>query len=413
VTHVAWSPDGHVVVSSGADGTVLLWRMRGIVGAGSLAGTLAGGRGTVDALAFSPDSARLISGGSDGVLRVWDAIPDPELAVLGRASGPALAARWTLGGAVGLWPHVVQAYVGRRQTHVLRSRDRFAVLASSRDSTVVVLGTVHGATEAWDTRTGKVTAATHLRGPVTAVAAAPHGSLAAGGDADGTVSVVGRWTRRQHGAVSAMEFSSDGALLLTGGSRAATLWDARTGKELHVLPTPGGVTSVALSRDAALAAVAGRDGLARLWRTATGRPYRVLRAHTKAVTDVVFSDDGRIVATSGLDAEGRIWNVATGNHFALQRRSFGPLAAIALDATGQWAAGAAPISVIVWSAVTGRSLFYLRGHTDRLTSVGFAPATETILTSSRDGTVRTYACELCADRNTLVHIAKVRLVQTR
>ncbi|HWC45433.1 MAG TPA: hypothetical protein VG868_04900, partial [Casimicrobiaceae bacterium] len=121
----------------------------------------------------------------------------------------------------------------------------------------------------------------------------------------------------------------------------------------------------------------------------------------------------RIVATSGLDAEGRIWNVATGNHFALQRRSFGPLAAIALDATGQWAAGAAPISVIVWSAVTGRSLFYLRGHTDRLTSVGFAPATETILTSSRDGTVRTYACELCADRNTLVHIAKVRLVQTR
>jgi WD40 repeat protein len=140
----------------------------------------------------------------------------------------------------------------------------------------------------------------------------------------------------------------------------------------------------------------------------------MLRAHTtKALTDIVFSADGRLVATSGKDADGRIWAVATGNHFALQRRSFGPLSSISLDPTGRWVAGAAPISAIMWNASSGRQLFYIRGHTGLLTSISFAPQGETVLTSSRDGTVRTYSCDICADRDVLIHAAEVRLAQTR
>ena len=67
----------------------------------------------------------------------------------------------------------------------------------------------------------------------------------------------------------------------------------------------------------------------------------------------------------------------------------------------------------MWTESSGRQLFYLRGHTALLTSVSFAPHGETLLTSSKDGSIRTYTCEVCADRNTLVHLAKVRLTQTR
>jgi WD40 repeat protein len=144
-----------------------------------------------------------------------------------------------------------------------------------------------------------------------------------------------------------------------------------------------------------------------------GRPYRILRGHRRAITSIVFSSDSAVLATAGADSDVRIWNVANGTHFALQRRAFGPLAEVALEPTGRWVAGAAPISVILWSRTSGRQLFYVRGHTGVLTSVSFAPDAETVLTSSRDGTVRTYDCDVCADRDALVHLAKVRLVQTR
>ena len=411
VAHVAWSPDGGVVASSDVTGTVLLWRMRDPAPS-SLAGTLAGSHGRLTTLAFTPDSTSLVTGGVDGILRIWDATADPQLAVAGRAAGPALAARWTHDGYVGLWPHVMQAYAEQgRRAGVLRGGP-FTALDASETSNLVLVGTASGTAEVWDERALKVTARTQVGSPITA--AAVSASLAAAGGRDGTVTVVGKWRDRQSGAVSALSFSSEGSLLASGGPGGATLWDARSGKKLRVLPTPGGVTAVAFSPDGKLLGVAGADGLGRLWFTGTGRLYRVLPGHKQALTGIVFSADGLTVATSSRDSDARVWNVASGNHFALQRASFGPLAGVSLDPTGHWAAGAAPISVIIWNAVSGRQLGgYVRGAGAHVNSVQFAASRPTVLTASADGTIRTYTCEVCYPRNALIHVAETRLARTR
>jgi hypothetical protein len=173
---------------------------------------------------------------------------------------------------------------------------------------------------------------------------------------------------------------------------------------------------VRLLRDGAEAArlgAAGRDDVARLWFAKTGGLYRVLRGHTRPITAVAFSADGRLVATASADADARVWSVRKGTHHLLQRSAFGPISAIAFDSSGRWVAGAAPVNAIVWAAGSGRQLFTVRGHTALLTGVSFAPRGPTLLSSSTDGTIRTYRCQVCVGLSGLVHLAEVRLAQTR
>jgi hypothetical protein len=45
--------------------------------------------------------------------------------------------------------------------------------------------------------------------------------------------------------------------------------------------------------------------------------------------------------------------------------------------------------------------------------VQFASRGPTVITASDDGTIRTYQCDVCYGRSALVHLAEIRLAQTR
>jgi len=79
---------------------------------------------------------------------------------------------------------------------------------------------------------------------------------------------------------------------------------------------------------------------------------------------------------------------------------------------GRWVVTAGPSSAGLWNVRSRSLLFYLRGDSDLLTSASFSPDGRTILTSSRDGTVRTYRCDLCGGLDELLALARRELART-
>jgi WD40 repeat protein len=72
---VAFSPDGGLLASGAVDGSVQVWQVSGCGGRSGECGTLLhagkGHTGRVNSVAFSPDGALLASGADDGTLRLW------------------------------------------------------------------------------------------------------------------------------------------------------------------------------------------------------------------------------------------------------------------------------------------------------------------------------------------------------
>lgn len=270
------------------------------------------------AAVWSPAGNLFATGAANGKAEIWRVGATTPLRTIPTTSSITTLSfdRTTLLVASGTHVRLVDLATGRTKT----LRFPGAIVAAALDPTgdVFAVAMRHGKTtsaEILATRTGRRIAALHEAG-IRSFAFSPNGKLLASGSYDLTARLWNARTGRllhvlpHKGYVLAERFSPDGRSLVTSSSDGgAYLWDVATGqRELLLIGATGAIQAAALSPDGSEIATASADRLARIYYSQDGRLLAPLAGDDQAVTSVGFDPSGRWLVTASADGTARLWD---------------------------------------------------------------------------------------------------------
>jgi WD40 repeat protein len=288
---LAFSPDGTIVAASGRDGTVCLWRTDSAKEVRRFQTPLV--HRTAFALVFSPDGKLIAFASSsqldsprnqqDQVLYVWDVASGKQVSTLRKISGIA--------------------------TRIAFSPDSKLLAASC-----IPFGRANHSILLLDPANDKEIARLENPGGSELVAFADEGKtlLSIEHNPKQTKPVIHVWdvaerkeqTQRELNLECAYldaAFSPDGKILAvaTNPANGICLFDPSTGKELRRTKEKAETWRLVFTQNGSLLATSYRDGMIRVFETATGKLQHEFRGHTtNYVHGLAISADGKLLASS-------------------------------------------------------------------------------------------------------------------
>ncbi len=415
--HLAFSPDGRILASGNADGTITLydritWTQK----------TLIGHNGEyITCIALSPDGKILASSNREGTIRLWDAITGEAKYTLMHVTGHNFSFTPNSDNIVvvsnedkiSLW----NSDTGEPKKSFAMHPDCAAISAKlSPDGKTVAAGSVSGTVYLYDLNTGelKMILSEH-KDHVIHLAFSPDGkTIATTSIEDETICLwdVHTGTHREiitehprNVGRGGLAFSPDGQTLASGGGDGSIrFWDVQTGDAKKIFTGHSQeVRSVAFNPNGDYIASGDASGIIRLWDADTRQPIRTLNepknGPIESAYSIVFSPDGKTLFC-GTDDDIHLWDAHTGEHKLILTGHTSFVKHIALSSDGNILASEDGDTIHIWDAHTCEHKRTLIGHKKLINSIAFSPDGKILASGSNDETIRLW--DVATGKNKMV-----------
>jgi WD40 repeat protein len=405
INSVAFSPDGKILASGGADSTIKLWN----VATGQLLRTLHGYTDSVFSMMFSPDGEVLASGGLEST-SLWEVSTGRELRTL---PGHTFALTFSPDGKIlasGGFEKVIRLWdvaTGRQLQTLNGHAESVFTVAFSPDGNVLASGGVDISTheaslKLWDVSTGEELKRFQRHfSKIGSIRLSQNGRIVAcsgtdaKGGSDGIIRLVDvttgqelRTLRREPSSRIALGFSADGKLLAAGDILRVKLWDIATGELLRTFEGSAlNSAAVPFSPDGQALANGGFMESLKLWKVSTGEELKTFRSVTPMIRTVRVSSDGKLLACGEMsirgtfDAKVRLWDMETGHQVRTLQTHNAMVDSIVFSPDNKILAVSGYTVIEMWDVVTWRKLQTFQNR-NLDASIAFSPDGKILASSS-------------------------------